>query len=59
MTVIAGNVVICGARIAGHLLAAHVTGVELPSYAPWFLLDRYQNPEYQKLLQHWDQSGQL
>ncbi len=30
---------------AGELLAAHVTGSELPSYAPWFLLERYEDPE--------------
>ena len=46
----------CG---AGELLAAHVTGGDLPSYAPWFLLERYKDPEYQKLLEEWDESGQL
>jgi glycine/D-amino acid oxidase-like deaminating enzyme len=44
---------------AGELLAAHVTGADLPSYAPWFLLDRYEDPEYQALLADWDESGQL
>jgi glycine/D-amino acid oxidase-like deaminating enzyme len=44
---------------AGELLAAHVTGSELPSYAPWFLLGRYEDPEYRGLLAHWDASGQL
>lgn len=44
---------------AGELLAAHVTGGELPPYAPWFLLERYEDPEYQKLLEEWDESGQL
>ena len=44
---------------AGELLAAHVTGSELPAYAPWFLLERYERPEYQKLLEEWDESGQL
>jgi (p)ppGpp synthase/HD superfamily hydrolase len=37
----------CG---AGELLAAHVTGDQLPHYAPAFALERYQNPEYQELL---------
>jgi glycine/D-amino acid oxidase-like deaminating enzyme len=44
---------------AGELLASHVIGDELPSYAPWFLLERYEDPEYQALLEDWDESGQL
>jgi glycine/D-amino acid oxidase-like deaminating enzyme len=44
---------------AGELLAAHVTGAVLPSYAPWFLLERYEDPKYQALLADWDESGQL
>ncbi|MCP4537993.1 MAG: FAD-binding oxidoreductase [Chloroflexi bacterium] len=44
---------------AGELLAAHMTGSEPPPYAPWFLLERYEDPEYQKLLADWDESGQL
>jgi glycine/D-amino acid oxidase-like deaminating enzyme len=43
----------------GELLAAHVTGNELPEYAPWFLLERYERPDYQELLEDWDESGQL
>jgi glycine/D-amino acid oxidase-like deaminating enzyme len=31
---------------AGELLAAHVTGTELPHYAPAFSLERYQDPAY-------------
>jgi glycine/D-amino acid oxidase-like deaminating enzyme len=46
----------CG---AGELLASHVTGEALPAYAPWFLLERYDDPEYQALLDDWDESGQL
>ena len=46
----------CG---AGELLAAHVTGGYLPSYAHRFLLERYEDPEYQALLADWDESGQL
>ncbi len=44
---------------AGELLAAHVTGGELPHYAPAFLPSRYDDPDYQKLLATWDASGQL
>jgi sarcosine oxidase, subunit beta len=46
----------CG---AGELLAAHLTGSPLPSYAPAFTLERYQDPEYQKLLETWEDTGQL
>ncbi len=44
---------------AGELLAAHVAGDELPDYAPWFDLKRYNDPEYQALVEDWDDSGQL
>jgi sarcosine oxidase subunit beta len=44
---------------AGELLAMHVTGRELPSYAPAFRLERYQDPAYQKLLENWGSSGQI
>ena len=45
---------------SGELLADHVTGSELPAYAPEFLLNRYEDPAYQKLLENWDSgSGQL
>jgi glycine/D-amino acid oxidase-like deaminating enzyme len=43
----------------GELLNAHITGAEMPTYAPWFLLERYQDPEYQELLQDWQDTGQL
>ncbi len=46
----------CG---AGELLAAHITGSELPPYAPAFALERYQDPEYQRLLEDWPSDGQL
>jgi sarcosine oxidase, subunit beta len=46
----------CG---VGHLLAAHVMGSELPSYAHAFMLSRYDNPEYQKRLENWEVEGQL
>ena len=31
---------------AGELLAAHVSGAELPAYAPAFTLERYDRPDY-------------
>ncbi len=46
----------CG---TGELLAAHVTGTNLPAYAPAFVLERYDDPEYQKKLDEWGDSGQL
>ena len=46
----------CG---VGELLAAHVTGAALPSYAPAFSLARYEDPDYQKSLEHWGDKGQL
>ncbi len=44
---------------AGELLATHVAGSELPNYASWFLLERYDDPAYLRLLESWDASGQL
>ncbi|MFB0508729.1 MAG: NAD(P)/FAD-dependent oxidoreductase [Thermodesulfobacteriota bacterium] len=44
---------------SGELLAAHVTGSELPHYAPAFRLERYEDLEYQKLLESWSETGQL
>jgi len=46
----------CG---VGELLAAHVTGDELPSYAKAFELSRYADLEYQKKLESWGDTGQL
>ena len=46
----------CG---VGDLLAAHVMGADLPSYAPAFDLGRYNNPEYVKQFENWSDSGQL
>ena len=43
----------------GELLAAHISGDELPGYARWFLLDRYRDPDYQEMLANWGRSGQL
>lgn len=50
---------IMAACAAGELLACHVAGRPLPDYAPWFLLERYQDAAYLKLLEEWDSSGQL
>ncbi len=44
---------------AGELLAAHVCGERLPHYAPAFLLARYDDQAYQKLLESWGDEGQL
>ncbi len=43
----------------GELLAAQLTGGELPHYAPAFALQRYEDPAYQALLETWGASGQL
>jgi len=50
---------VMAACAAGELLAAHLTGSKLPHYAPAFVLERYEDPEYQKLLENWGESGQL
>lgn len=51
---------IMAATGAGELLAAHITGGELPDYAPAFRLERYQDPAYQQLLAGWSAvAGQL
>ena len=50
---------VMAACAAGELLAAQVTGDPLPSYAPAFALGRYQDPNYQRLLETWEGSGQL
>jgi len=46
----------CG---AGELLAAHITGIQLPSYAKTFELSRYEDSEYTKRFENWSESGQL
>lgn len=51
-----GMMASCG---ASDLLAKHITGAELPMYAPAFLLSRYQDPGYQEMLRQWGASGQL
>jgi glycine/D-amino acid oxidase-like deaminating enzyme len=43
----------------GELLAAHVMGAALPTYAPAFLPSRYADPTYQRMLVEWGATGQL
>jgi glycine/D-amino acid oxidase-like deaminating enzyme len=50
---------VMAACAAGELLAAHICGHALPPYAPAFLLARYEDPAYQKLLENWGDEGQL
>ncbi len=44
---------------SGELLAQHVTGGTLPSYAPAFVPQRYNDPKYWEFLKNWDSNGQL
>lgn len=44
---------------AGELVADHVIGVRPPDYARAFRLERYDDPEYQELLDNWGSTGQL
>ncbi|NKB56983.1 MAG: FAD-dependent oxidoreductase [Alphaproteobacteria bacterium] len=44
---------------AGDLLAVHITGAELPDYAPEFLLTRYDAPGYRQRFSEATASGQL
>lgn len=46
----------CG---VGELMAAHIAGTTLPSYAKAFELSRYDDPDHQKRLESWGDSGQL
>jgi glycine/D-amino acid oxidase-like deaminating enzyme len=50
---------IMSACAVGELLAAHVTGGELPEYSSAFELSRYDDPAYQIKLENWGDSGQL
>lgn len=44
---------------AGELLAAHVAGAPLPTYAPAFCLERYAEPSYLARMHAWGSGGQL
>jgi len=50
---------IMASMAAGELLTKHILGDVLPDYAPAFDLGRYQDPKYKKLLDGWEDSGQL
>jgi len=50
---------IMSACAVGELLACHVTGAQLPDYAPAFAFERYDDPEYLKSLENWRDDGQL
>lgn len=50
---------IMSACAAGELLASHIVGNLIPSYAPAFSMARYDDPEYQNKLVNWGDSGQL
>ena len=51
---------IMASQAAGDLLAAHMTGGRLPSYAPALSPQRYADTEYQRRLEGWDaKAGQL
>jgi glycine/D-amino acid oxidase-like deaminating enzyme len=51
---------IMASMAAGELLSLHVAGLDLPDYAPAFLLSRYEDPHYRGLLADWDATwGQL
>ena len=47
------------APAAAELLAVHITGSTLPSYAPAFALARYDDPAYVARLALWGSTGQL
>lgn len=42
-----------------ELVAGHISGAELPNYAPLFSLQRYEDASYQALLANWGESWQL
>jgi glycine/D-amino acid oxidase-like deaminating enzyme len=50
---------VMAACAGGELVAGHVMEGPLPHYAPGFLLSRYQDAEYGRLLDAWGDGGQL
>jgi glycine/D-amino acid oxidase-like deaminating enzyme len=50
---------IMASQAAAELLAAAVCSEILPDHARWFALERYRDPAYQRLLETWDERGQL
>jgi glycine/D-amino acid oxidase-like deaminating enzyme len=51
-----GLMAACG---AAELLAAHITQAPLPTYAPAFMLERYQDPDYLHAFEEWEHTTQL
>ena len=47
------------APAAGELLADHLVGAPLPDYASAFLLERFDDAEYLKLIEEWGATGSL
>jgi glycine/D-amino acid oxidase-like deaminating enzyme len=54
-----GGFGVMAACASGDLVARHIMQATLPAYAPAFLLSRYQDPQYQALLQSWGDGGEL
>ncbi len=54
----AGYGIMAAAGLA-ELVAAHVTGGNLPEYAAMFELARYEDPIYETMLKNWGKSWQL
>jgi glycine/D-amino acid oxidase-like deaminating enzyme len=50
---------VMAACAGGELIARHILGGALPSYAPAFALTRYEDPSYRALLTTWGDGGQL
>ena len=51
---------IMASHAAGELLATHITGGRLPSYAAALSPRRYRDPDYRRKLENWDaKAGQL
>ena len=50
---------VMAACAGAELLARHLLESELPDYAPAFLLSRYQDADYCRLLEGWGNGGQL
>ena len=54
----AGYGIMASAGLA-ELVAAHISGSDLPDYAPAFDLARYEDADYQAMLADWGESWQL
>ena len=47
------------APAGGELLADHIAGDSLPPYADAFRLERFDDPEYLKLVEEWGYTGNI